>query len=146
MNGTAVAGESALRRVAYLVVVLVAGVALLAGVLMLAPGKQERAALENERFVRSAAAMEEVARTLGEGDELGARNIGELSFETIHREDDLVYFAQGRDMDNQPYGYVWTPPGGPHWTFAEREDVRPVRGPWFEYHLNVNLTAPGRSK
>ncbi|TDD54120.1 hypothetical protein E1286_06380 [Nonomuraea terrae] len=115
MPGMIRGGTPALRRAAYVGAALVAAVlvAMICG--------------ERLRFAHSAADMEAVARTLGEGVELRGRSIGSLTFEFVRREDDLVYFHRGEQgWDGDSYGYVWSPEHRP-------SDTRHLRGPWYRY-------------
>ncbi|MFI6299297.1 hypothetical protein ACIBEJ_47435 [Nonomuraea sp. NPDC050790] len=100
--------------------VLLAGVLVLVAVMAAAPAR-------DERFAGSAGSMEALARTLGEGDDLGERAIGNLTFEKVFRADGRVYFQQGRGwLGDRAYGYVWSPRVPP----AEAEHLD---GPWYAY-------------
>ncbi|TMR98364.1 hypothetical protein [Nonomuraea basaltis] len=90
-----------LRRAAYLGAAFLSVVLIMVGLYWLSPS-------EEERFARSAGQMEIVARTLGEGNRLGPRKLGDLTFEDVYREDGVVFFQQGR-LAEDPYGYAWSP-------------------------------------
>ncbi|MEV4176227.1 hypothetical protein [Nonomuraea sp. NPDC049709] len=90
---------------------------------------------ENERFARSVASMEEVARAAG-GGEL-PREIGAFAFEDVHRDGDRVYFQVGNSTGGvDPYGYVWSPNGVPVDTDdsdAVASSFEHVRGHWYRW-------------
>ncbi|MGP4101675.1 hypothetical protein [Nonomuraea sp. KM90] len=66
----------------------------------------------DDRFVRAAAEVEAVARTLNEGDRLGPRTVAGMEFEEVSREHGVVFFQQGESAAS-PYGYAWSPQGDP---------------------------------
>lgn len=103
MVRTIVETESGLRRATYWGTVCLTGMLLLVGIFWLSPG-------DGERLARSAGQLEAAARTLGEGESLGPRELGGLTFEDVYREDGVVFFQQGRFAD-EPYGYAWSPQG-----------------------------------
>ncbi|WP_214325280.1 hypothetical protein [Nonomuraea sediminis] len=112
--------QSVLRRVAYLGAALLIVVLLLVAVVSLAP-------TQHDRFTRSAAAMEALARTLTEGGELPARSLGGLPFERIFRKHNQVYFQQGRNaFTDDTYGYLWSP-------HAQPPNTDHLTGPWYAY-------------
>ncbi|GAA4526350.1 MULTISPECIES: hypothetical protein [Nonomuraea] len=110
----------ALRGAAYLGAVLVSAALLLVALVALAP-------TEDDRFAGSVAGMEEVARSLAEGEELGERTVGGLTFERVFRENGLVYFELGRGwLGDRAHGYVRSPQGRP-------DGADHVAGPWYRY-------------
>ncbi|WP_162794852.1 hypothetical protein [Nonomuraea lactucae] len=129
MGGTITVEESGLRRTACLGAVLLAGILLLGALVFLMPA-------QDHRFARSAAKMEALARTLGEGDSLGQRDIGYLAFEDVYREDGLVYFVQGDIAGVDPFGYVWSPRTMPV-DLDEHDSVahsyKHLQGPWYAW-------------
>ncbi|MCF6470462.1 hypothetical protein FAF44_18975 [Nonomuraea sp. MG754425] len=120
MGGTIAVEGSALRRVAYMGMALLAGVLVLVAAVTMAP-------TEDERFTNSVGGMEAAARSLGEGDELERQTIGNLTFEKVFRANGLVYFQQGQGwLGDRAYGYVWSP-------HVQPRDVEHVEGPWYMY-------------
>lgn len=115
-----VVDQSVLRRAAYLGAALLTAVLLLVAVVSLAPTRRDR-------FTRSVAAMETLARTLTEGGELPARTLGDLPFERIFRKHGQVYFQQGRNaFTDDTYGYLWSPRSHP-------PNADHLTGPWYAY-------------
>lgn len=81
----------------------------------------------DERFLRASAGIEAFARTMRDGERLGPRTIGGMEFEEVRRERGVVVFQQGEAMES-PYGYAWSPQGGPARLL---EDVE-----WSEDHVD----------
>ncbi|MBO3751753.1 hypothetical protein J5X84_37255 [Streptosporangiaceae bacterium NEAU-GS5] len=92
---------------------------------------------EEERFARSAAAMEQVARTMGPSTRAAAnpREIGSFRFDDVYRDGDRVYFQTGDDFGVDPYGYVWSPNEAPADYYRDGVAARfeHVQGPWYRW-------------
>ncbi|MGW7482462.1 hypothetical protein ACWGH8_28160 [Nonomuraea muscovyensis] len=95
--------------------------------------------LEEQRFERSAASMEQVARTVREDDDptRRPREIGSLAFEDVYRDGDRVYFMLGEVIEGvDPYGYAYSPNERP----VDHDDsdsvdsaFEHIRGPWYHW-------------
>ncbi|MFC7585479.1 hypothetical protein ACFQYP_18370 [Nonomuraea antimicrobica] len=91
------------------------GILLLAGVMFMA-------SYGDMAFNRSVDGMEQVARSLDEGEVLHDTTIGGLTFVTVFEEAGAVYFRRA----DEPSGYVWSPHGRP-------SDTLPMWGPWYAF-------------
>ncbi|MFG3441206.1 hypothetical protein ACGF0J_28485 [Nonomuraea sp. NPDC047897] len=94
--------------------------------------------IEEQRFDRSVADMERVARTIRTDDDPAERprEIGWITFEDVYRDGDRVYFKLDDIGGVDPYGYVYSPAERPadngpvdsvHSTFEH------IRGPWYHW-------------
>lgn len=89
--------------------------------------------LSEWRFERSAAAMEQVARTLGP-DDSGEREVGAFVFQDVYRSEGRVHFVVGDTAGVDPYGYVWSPGGVPvddDETDAVASSFNHLQGHWY---------------
>ncbi|GAA0925648.1 hypothetical protein [Nonomuraea longicatena] len=92
------------------------GILLLVGVMFMA-------SYADTAFNRSMEGMEQVSRSLDEGETLHDLTIGDLTFQTVFEEAGAVYFRRA----DEPSGYVWSPHRPP-------SDTLPIRGPWYTFH------------
>ncbi|NJP93014.1 hypothetical protein HCN51_26795 [Nonomuraea sp. FMUSA5-5] len=93
---------------------------------------------EHERVLRSLTGMEQVARSLGPGDDplTGPRRVGEAEFQAIYRVGDRVHFQVGEAGPGvDPHGYVWSPgrapvdDSGP----SVASSFEHLQGPWYRW-------------
>lgn len=94
---------------------------------------------EEQRFERSAASMEQVARSVREDDDPAKRprEIGSLAFTDVYRDGDRVYFERGEVIEGvDPYGYVYSPDGRPvddDPSDSVDSTFEHIRGPWYHW-------------
>lgn len=111
------------------VAALLAGVAVAAGC----------GVAEGQRFERSAASMEQVARSVREDDDPAKRprKIGSLAFADVRRDGARVYFELGEVIEGvDPYGYVYSPDERPvddDLSDSVDSAFEHIRGPWYHW-------------